>query len=297
MILRNSSSVSRALLTSALVVVASVSLSACGASASVEEEVDSPEAAVESSEQASEPHRRGPGAMIVDTALEELELTTDQRAKVQGLFTKTAPSAEAREAHLARAKELADAVRDGKVDPSAFPKPEGKPDKRAEFAKDLDALHALLTPAQRADLVAALRDRMPEGPPEGKGRGRGGEGPRGRGGPLGFLLHDLGLSDAQRTSIETALGDAGVGPKGRARPDVEDMKRKIEAALDAFEKDGFEAADVLPEPPAGAGPHELIEVLAVVVPLLTDEQREQLADRIEEGPMRRGPKGRRGDAE
>lgn len=302
---------SRSLVSCALLLVGSISAAGCGASTGVDEEVDSAEAGVEgSADHAGKPHHRGPGGMIVKTALEELELTADQQTKIKGLFAKDAPSEAERDAHEARAKQLADAVRAGKIDASAFPKPEGKEDKRAAFAADLDALHAVLTADQRSELVAALRDRIPEGPPgewkgkrhegeEGK-RGKEGKGRRGKGGPMGFLLHGLDVSDEQKASIEKALTDAGLGPKDGPdgkRPDMKDMKEKLEAALDAFVKDDFKAADVLPAPPAEAGPHKFIESLAVIVPLLTDAQREELADRLEEGPMGRGPKGRRGGAE
>lgn len=286
-------SITRTFFTSVIVLVASASVSACGAS--IDEEVDSPEAALEGAESAKDPHR-GPVAIIVETALEELDLTSDQRAQLQGLFGKPREDADAREAHAARAKALADAVREGAVDASAFPRPEGKRDRRAAFAKDLDALHALLTPAQRVQLVAALRDRMPAAPPDGKARGER-HGPHGHGGPLGFLLHDLGLTDAQQASIERALGEAGLGGKDRPRPDFDAMKQKVEASLEAFEKESFSAADVLPAPPPGAGPHELVEALAVVVPLLDDSQRERLADKIVQGPLRHGPRGRRGALE
>ena len=111
---------------------------------------------------------------------------------------------------------------------------------------------------------------------------------------MGFLLHGIELSDEQKTSIVKALTDAGLGPKeGNGRPDRAEMKAKIEAVMDAFLKDDFKAAEVLPQSPDGAGGlPKVVEALAVAVPLLTPEQRERLADRIVEGPMRRGPAGR-----
>ncbi len=298
----------------ALLVVGALAMVGCGATTAVDDELETAEAGLEhdAGEHAGKHHRGGPGRMVVNTALEELELTADQRTKIEGLFQKDKPSEAEREDHAARAQALANAVRAGSIDVATFAKKDGgRPDKRARFAADLDELHGILSSDQRSELVAALKERAPKGPPDGEGRhgpdgerrGKGpkGEGRRGPGGPMGFMLHGIDLSDSQKETIQKALTDAGIGPKegkeGKGKPDHAAMKAKIEAAMDAFIKDDFKAADVLPEPPEGAGgPHKMIEALAIAVPHLTAEQRAELADRIEEGPMRGGPKGKRGRA-
>ena len=60
----------------------------------------------------------------------------------------------------------------------------------------------------------------------------------------------------------------------------------------------FVADDVLPAPPAkmmhGPGPKDFVKALEVAVPLLTAEQREALADRLEAGPAGRHGKGKMG---
>lgn len=63
------------------------------------------------------------------------------------------------------------------------------------------------------------------------------------------------------------------------------MREAHQAVLDAFATDGFDAEALLPKaPPHDAKPHGFVEALAVVVPLLTVEQRATLAQRIEQGP-------------
>ncbi len=287
----------------ALLFVGSLAVLGCGAGTAVDDELETAEAGIEQDdrEHAGKRHRRGPGAMVVSTALEELDLSAEQRTQIQGLFQKGKPSDDDRAEHEAMAQTLADAVRAGKIDVAAFAGKEmGRPDKRAAFAADLDTLHAILSADQRKELVAALRQRAPQGPPEGESDGDRNEaktpGRRGPGGPLGFLLRGIELSDDQKVSIQKALTDAGFGPKDgkdhKGRPDHADIKAKIQAVMDAFVKEEFKAADVLPERPEGASPHRMLEALAVAVPLLTAEQRGELADRIERGPMGRGSKGK-----
>ena len=76
-----------------------------------------------------------------------------------------------------------------------------------------------------------------------------------RQGSVDLGITGLDVTEEQKASIEKALTDAGLGPKDGPegkRPDMKDMKEKMEAALDAFVKDDFKAADVLPAPPAEA---------------------------------------------
>jgi Spy/CpxP family protein refolding chaperone len=259
----------------ALLLLGVATAAGCGATQGVDEELDSAEAEIDGArERAHGPHRRGPGGMLKGIALEDLDLSAEQRAKIEALFEKDAPTDEAREEHAAKARALAVAVRAGRVDVASLTEKDAtRPDLRARFATDLDALHALLTPAQRADLVAALKERAPKGPPEGRGPHEGGP----------DLLRGISVTDLQREAIAKALTDAGIAPS----PKKVDKKAKMDAVLTAFVRDDFEADAVLPEPPEGApGPRRRIAALAVVVPLLTPDQRDQLAARIEAGPPR-----------
>jgi Spy/CpxP family protein refolding chaperone len=290
---RTAALASRGLVVGVLAVFSAAMAVGCGATQGVDEEVDSAAAEIDGAEEhAGQPRRRGPGDMIKSVALHELELTAEQRTKIEALFH--GPSDEVREEHASKARALADAVRAGRVDVAAFAaKDTGRPDLRARFAAELDALHAVLTSEQRAELVAALRERAPKGPPDGRDREGRPDHP-GAGGPLGFLVHGLELTDAQQDAIAKDLADAGLGLDAgrRKKPDHAAMKVKIDAAMEAFLQEDFEAEAVLPEPPEGArGPQAMVRRLAIVVPHLTGAQRAKLADRIEAGPPRRRPDG------
>jgi hypothetical protein len=75
----------------------------------------------------------------------------------------------------------------------------------------------------------------------------------------------------------------------------------MDAALEAFKGDKFDAATMLPE---RDGKHPMadrfIKMLQVVVPILDAEQRAELAKRVEEGPRmgrhggKHGKHGKRG---
>jgi Spy/CpxP family protein refolding chaperone len=279
-----------------LFLVGALPVLGCGAGTSAEEALDSGEAEIEQAGDrlGRHPHR-GPGAMLVHTALEELDLTDEQRGRLDSLFRRAEPSEAERAERTSKALALAEAVRAGSLDVAAFEKG-GRPDRRAAFAADLDELHDLLSAEQRRELVAALEDRAPHrGGSEGDGR-------PGPGGPVGFLLRGIELSESQQRSIENALTEAGFGPRagktgkdGKRHPDHAEMKAKMEAVMDAFLKEDFDAAAVLPEPPRGeVSPRDWIEGLAIALPFLTAQQREELAARIERGPVAHGPRGRRG---
>jgi Spy/CpxP family protein refolding chaperone len=236
-------------------------------------------------------------------------------------------------AMTAMGKVLASGVRAGKIDEAAVKAKAAELEQQAEtrraaVGKALDTLHATLTPAQREALVAKVEEHMQDHPPfagpngkgrgpegrgpEGEGRGPEGRGPEGRGpegegrgpermgrgphGPLGFLLHDLELSDAQREKIH-----AGLEAARPAKPTREEMQKKHEemrtrqkAVLDAFRGAKFDGAAALPDKPAGEPPVvHLAEALDVIVPVLDANQREALAKRLEEGPPRMDMGGRK----
>lgn len=125
-------------------------------------------------------------------------------------------------------------------------------------------------------------------------------------GPLGFLLHGVDLTDAQRESIRKAME-----ANKPTEAEREAMKQRFEAfhatlqkRLAAFAEDSFDAKAFV-TPPEGAmpGPREhfqhVVKDMQVVVPILEPAQRETLATLLEKGPPmgpppggHRGPKGR-----
>lgn len=272
----------------------------------------------------------GPGALF-HLALGELELTDAQRTKVEEAMKSLAPP-ERGDRERPDPTKLADAIRANKVDAKALASELGPPDKpdmaamHGKVVAALQVLHDTLTSEQRTTLVAAAKEKLAKGPgpdgdhgpkgdrrgpPDGDdgppdGRGRGGPpGMKGKGSPVDFLLHGIEVTDAQRAKIDEALTKADLAGPPKDAPSREEMQKRMtemkakgEAMLDAFAKDAFDAKASVPQPPDGAMAHgppkgRFLETLAVVVPLLEQAQRDELADRIMEGPMKHGKHGER----
>ena len=279
-------------------------------------------------------HAGGPMA-IFRQALETLDLSDAQRAQIDELVASLRPDADADRPGEAFQQELATAVRAGNIDDSLVAKQvesvkSQMAERRAAMTQAVQKLHSLLSSEQRSALASSMRERMdkmgPAGDFEGKGdrigkrrehgakdakRGERGErlgkdakrGERGerfgKGGPLGHLLKDLDLSDAQREQLREAMQ-----ANRPERPDPEtmkqhhqEMKTRVDAMLSAFASDTFDAAALAPdfEPPVEGFVSRKVEMLRVVLPILDEGQRAQLADRIAEGKL--GPEGRRGPGE
>jgi hypothetical protein len=71
------------------------------------------------------------------------------------------------------------------------------------------------------------------------------------------------------------------------------MKKKMDALLTAFEKDGFDAkkVDVFDAKKARAPMDQELKLLGQLVPVLKPEQREKLAGKVEKGPSPHGKRG------
>jgi hypothetical protein len=71
------------------------------------------------------------------------------------------------------------------------------------------------------------------------------------------------------------------------------MKKKMEALLTAFEKDGFDAKKVDPfDAKKARAPMEIeMKLLGQLVPILKPEQRDKLAAKVEKGPSPHGKRG------
>lgn len=191
---------------------------------------------------------------------------------------------------------LVAAVRSGKVgDLEEVDMEKARAEHDKAIGSVLDELHGLLSKAQRARVVAMVKDRKdgpPHGPPEGardddRERGPRGERPH-RGGPPGIdhLLHGVTLKDGQREKIEEALAAAGIAPPEGPPPReaMEKHRAAQTALLEAFAADDFDAAAAMPKDTPRPKPPSFVKVLGIVVPLLTAEQREQLATNLEHGP-------------
>ncbi|MDI3282244.1 Spy/CpxP family protein refolding chaperone [Polyangium sp. 15x6] len=199
------------------------------ASASPDEEVAS--ASEASQETQAAPHERGGkfgrhhgGGELLVTALHELDLTDAQRKTIEGALSTLGDTHEAD--RKAFHKALADGVRAGKIDEAAVKAKLGDGEKiaserRAAVAKALTTLHATLTPAQRAELVTHVEERMAKHGPEGMKHARrhGPEdGERGPRGPEGAMRGPRGPEGAMRGPRGPEEGERGPrGPEGAMR--------------------------------------------------------------------------------
>jgi Spy/CpxP family protein refolding chaperone len=261
------------------------------------------------------PRGHGPGGPdhLLTAALHELDLTAAQKTTIQAAMEKLAPPGRGEHGprDSAAFTALSAGVRAGKIDTAAVlagigASDRGPAERSAAVASALSTLHATLTKEQRRALVDGMAKRMadhgplPGAPSPDKGE-RDHGGPGRDGGPLGHLLGGLSLTDAQRTSIDSALA--------AQRPtavDREAMKKQFEARaagmrarLETFAADTFDATAFVAPPtdaPQGGMMHPLarmVNQLAVVVPLLQPAQRETLAALLEKGPSAfMGPLGR-----
>ncbi|NUO52517.1 MAG: hypothetical protein HOV80_27030 [Polyangiaceae bacterium] len=268
-----------------LIFTTAASVLGCAADARLgDDEVESDSAAI--GDGAPPPHvgvMFGPPALFFE-ALQAPGLTADQRSKLEAAERAMRPSARPE-----RAAALAAAIRAGSIDPSKLaPSSEEelrmRQDMHTRFADALATAHRVLDTEQRAAVVARVRGRMehaPELPPPPPGM------PGGPAhGPLGFLLADIGLDDAKRTEIESALEATRFEIK-LPPPDAKvraGHRAQMEDLLESFASDDFDAAD-LPAPPEAPPRPPFFEALEIVVPLLDDSQREALASKIERGPM------------
>jgi Spy/CpxP family protein refolding chaperone len=214
--------------------------------------------------------------------------------------------------------ELITGIKAGKLDAAKLEQRYAAMDKLSAAAHDkelaaLDALYAALDPAQRKAAVASARAtqvardakwarRMHKGALVGPDAGvvdAGGHG-GGLGGPgrsarraMDHLTRGIVLDEEQQKKVDalTAKEDAV-----QADPDREDMKKRVEALLVAFEKDGFEAKKVDPfDGKKARGPMDQeTKLFTQLLPILKPAQREQLAAKMEKMGKGASPHGRRG---
>jgi len=251
---------------------------------------------------------RGGPLQVLHQALDQLDLSADQKASVDKAFegakadaadtaSKDTDKPEAFKAFLA---DVAKQVRAGDIDePGLLAKASGLekagPDdaKRETMAKTLQAVHDILTPEQRTKLATDLQSKLDgmfgrmRGPEK---RGIDDKGGADKHGPAGFMLHGIDVTDEQKQAIQTALEKAGLGDaEDEMRKKGDEMQSQLKATLEAFKADKFDAAASMPKTLESDGHFQkMVKSLKVIVPLLDQEQRTALADRIEKGMEARG---------
>ena len=253
------------------------------------------------------------GQMLLTTALRQDSLTAEQRQAVEKLVT--AKKAERKpnrdESRSAFHSTLAQAVRSGKLDTEAvkahFEKKAAEREaRRAAHTEAINTLHSTLTPEQRAAVVADIKARFEkkndsfEGRKHRNGNKRGFEKgkPRrhGRHGKGAFgMFEGLNFTEAQqqqlaalRTNRKGRFSDKAARNTDRAAARQE-MKQCRTDYLESFADEKFDAAarcSKRSNEDRSAKIPQRLEGFQKMLTILTDEQRSQLAERIEQAPAR-----------
>lgn len=248
------------------------------------------------------------GAMYAAAA--ELELPADKKAALDKLDDGLGGGDPADpEASKALNAAMTEGVKAGKVELAKLEPSLAELDKAAAARKDaeikaLDALHEELDAAQRKALVESVKKRRAEREARFKDRGkpepdkaRDEERAKRR---LERLSGELGLDADQQKKVEPILAKHDPGREGpKAGGGRDEMQKRMDALLAAFEKDTFSAAKL----DFGADAKRYREMakkqaeylnalLAVIKPEQRDKLAATLADRAR-GPRGRGPWGPR----
>lgn len=253
----------------------------------------------------------GPDFLLRAALRAPIDLTPEQRKTIEGLVEQTRPPRPQFDA--SRAQKLAAAIRNNSVAELEAPKPDESAFQAhlAASAKALATLHATLTPAQRAALVDSIGkpakgEKLRAGE-RGARRAHGARGGHLKGGfggpgPMGMLA-GIELTAEQKKALEAKLEVARPAqPTAEQREAMkarmESMRAERKAKLESFKSDNFDANAFVAPPKDLPRPEWTPKnPLAEIVPLLTPEQRETLAARIEKGPAAFHPmKGSKVDA-
>jgi len=247
--------------------------------------------------------RRGVAAAFFQSArtLEPL-LPAELTKKIDDAEALAAPANDtaARDAAKDLHGELVAGIKAGKIDTAKLDPKYAALEQIASAEHDkeiasLNALYTALDAAQRKAVVASVRakqakrdERMAK-----MKEARGDAGAPDGGHPsmgkirIDRLTRGLELDADQQKKIDA------LAPKDDAKgPDLQgDMKKRTEALLTAFEKDGFDAkkADAFDMKKNRAALEEETKLLAQLLPILKPEQREKLAAKMERGPVGPSP--------
>jgi Spy/CpxP family protein refolding chaperone len=219
-------------------------------------------------------HRHGP--RLLGAALKLDSLTPAQRSQIEQLVAqRKAAEVPVRQADAQVLTVLAQQVEQAKVDDAALAPSLAAKHGAAVAAQRVDQaalaqLHAVLTPAQRIQLVDGIEARSVAA------RGA-------TGGAVGVHGHagggKLGLTDAQRAQVHANLQAEG----GAAGHHGQGAQRK--AALDSFRGDSFDAGALAQ---AGRGEDRELRMTRAMIPVLTPNQRATLAAQLRHRAAREG---------
>ena len=230
-------------------------------------------------------HRPGiVGAMF--RAAHDLDLKDAQKATLEKLSADMHDGGgqfqEMKDYHAALTAQVkAGKIEQAKLDPLQAAAEKAQKARRDKEAEALNGLYAMLEPAQRKALVAAVRAKQAAHKAPDPAKAEAHQKQR-----LEHLTKTLDLDAAQQKKVEPIL--AKDAPPANV---ADDMKKHSDAVLTAFEGEGFDAKKLEPAaPPAGKGMMAShVAFLAALLPILKPEQREKLAASYEK------PHGMHGD--
>lgn len=231
----------------------------------------------------------GLASMMLQSA-KDLELKEPQRETIDKLSTQVRSEPTAASATRDYHKALIAGIRSGKVDMAKLTPLETAMDRematrREQEAVVLNALHGVLDAPQRKAVVASMRaweseheSRMPPAPTAQQ--------------RVDQLTTDLGLDSTQQKSVLAILAKEMPPTHATMR---EEMKKRMNSILSAFDGDTFDARKYEQAPVAGKkGVSPMVQhaqFTSQLVPLLRPEQREKLAAKMEKsrGGFETGP--------
>jgi Spy/CpxP family protein refolding chaperone len=249
----------------------------------------------------------GPTAMLVGTALDSLDLTSEQQSALEELLDGMGPSEEGWAAHKELQAALAAGLRAGAIDEELVGEKLAVIQQHMAEANDktvaaLGTLHATLTPEQRSALVAIVHERgekmrehmEAKRKAHAEAQAEGGDAPEGkRGRPRGgagmWIARGLDMTDEQRAALAAALGAEGID-----KPSREEMAARFSEGLDNWE--AMLASFATAEFDANAHRHVVtfdhlekglehyVASVKALAGILDQSQRDELAERIEQGP-------------
>lgn len=240
-------------------------------------------------------HHHGGVVALIAMSIQDLDLTADQKTKVEKIRTDLETKLEpARAAEQNLAGILADGVAAGAVDRT---KADAAIDKIVAQAQTLhgatldamNKLHAALTPAQRTALVSKVQEHFEKWK---EANGHEDQEGQHRSGYILALVRDLNLTQDEAQQIKTnfrnLITSSAAPAKGKA--DIKDHEHKavsdhLQAFAKAFAADKFDAHSLTGASAANGrmaqwGATRMARFFEAAAPVLTADQRTKLAQMI-----------------
>jgi Spy/CpxP family protein refolding chaperone len=246
---------------------------------------------------AHKPMRRGGGltGWLLAGANDLKDLKDDQNTKLDALektlHADESTHTEMKDFHA----ELSDEVKAGKIDnaklePKYVAIEAAMKARQDKEATSLATLHDILTTAQRKEITDAIRAKQKDMEEKMKAREAEHKPEEMQKRKLDRMTKELGLDDGQAKKVDALLSkDKPTQAQMDAKKD--EMKKKMDALLTAFEADTFDAKK-LDLAPAGKKAREPLERLVSfysgLLPILKPDQKDKLVAKMQHPPMRPG---------